>query len=92
MNKRLECVVKGRVQMVLFRDFAQRTAKKLGLFGFVKNMDDGSVCTVVEGDEKLLNQFLSAMKRGSIFSKVTEVNEKWGEAKGEFEGFKIKYD
>lgn len=92
MNKRLECVVKGRVQMVLFRDFAQRTARKLGLSGFVKNMDDGSVYAVAEGDEKLLNQFLSAMKKGTIFSKVTEVSEKWDEANGEFKDFKIKYD
>lgn len=92
MNKRLECVVKGRVQMVLFRDFAQRTAKKLGLSGFVKNLDNGSVYAVAEGDEKSLKSFLNAMKRGSVFSKVTEVNEKWGEANGGFKDFNIRYD
>ena len=64
MNKRLECVVKGRVQMVLFRDFARRAANKLGLVGFVKNMDDGSVYAVAEGEENSLNQFLNAMKKG----------------------------
>ncbi len=92
MNKRLECVAKGRVQMVLFRDFTRRTANKLGVVGFVKNLDDGSVYAVAEGEESSLNQFLSAMKNGSIFSKVSEVNEKWSEARGEFNDFKIKYE
>lgn len=92
MNKRLECVVKGRVQMVLFRDFARRTATKLGVVGFVKNLDDGSVYAVAEGVENSLNQFLNAMKKGSIFSKVSEVNEKWSEARGEFNDFKIRYE
>ena len=92
MNKRLECVVKGRVQMVLFRDFARRTANKLGVVGFVKNLDDGSVYAVAEGEENSLNQFLNAMKKGSIFSKVTGVDERWSEARGEFKDFKIKYE
>lgn len=92
MNKRLECVVKGRVQMVLFRDFARRTATKLGIVGFVKNLDDGSVYAVAEGGENSLNQFLNVMKKGSIFSKVSEVNEKWSEARGKFNDFKIRYE
>ena len=92
MNKRLEGVVKGRVQMVLFRDFARRTANKLGVVGFVKNLDDGSVYAVAEGEENSLNQFLNAMKKGSIFSKVTGVDERWGESLGEFNDFKIKYE
>ncbi len=92
MNKRLECVVKGRVQMVMFRDFAQRTAKKLGLVGFVKNLDDGAVYAVAEGEEKLLARFLADLKEGPIFSKVKEITEKWSEPRGEFENFKIRYD
>ncbi len=78
--------------MVLFRDFTRRTANKLGVVGFVKNLDDGSVYAVAEGEESSLNQFLSAMKKGSIFSKVSEINEKWSETSGEFNEFKIKYE
>lgn len=92
MDKRLECVVKGRVQMVMFRDFASRTAKNLGILGYVKNMTDGSVYVVAEGEEEQLIKFLAALKKGSFFSKVTGVDEKRMEARGEFKDFKINYD
>ncbi len=92
MKKRLECIVKGRVQMVMFRDFAQRSARRLGVFGFVKNLDDGSVLVVAEGEEWHLREFLQILKKGSVFSKVSEVREKWEDNREEFKDFTIKYD
>lgn len=78
--------------MVMFRDFAQRSARRLGVFGFVKNLDDGSVLVVAEGEEWHLREFLQILKKGSVFSKVSEVREKWEDNREEFKDFTIKYD
>jgi len=92
INKRVECKIYGRVQMVMFRDFAQRKAKKLGLAGFIKNMEDGSVFVVAEGDEEKLRKFLELLWKGSVFAKVERVEEKWGESVNEFSKFEIRYE
>jgi len=90
-NKRLECKISGRVQMVMFRDFVARNAKKLGLTGVVKNMKDGSVFVLAEGDESKLKELLEKLQEGPILARVDAVEEKWLPAKGEFKNFKIDF-
>jgi acylphosphatase len=91
MKKRLEATITGRVQMVMYRDYAQRKASKLGLVGTVQNLDDGSVAVVAEGDEEKLEDFIKYLNKGSILSKVKNVRITWGEVSGEFSQFKIVY-
>jgi len=91
MQKRLECSITGRVQMVMFRDFTQRSARKLGIVGIVKNMDDGSVYVVGEGEEEKLQKLLALLHKGSIFARVDKVEEKWMKPEGSFNGFRIVY-
>ncbi len=91
MQKRLECQVSGRVQLVMFRDFAQRKASRLGLVGTVKNNPDGSVSVVAEGDEETLKKFLILIHKGSVLSRVDNVSEKWSEYLGEYKNFVILY-
>lgn len=91
MKKRLKCLIFGRVQLVMFRDFAQRQAQSLGLVGTVKNLPDGSVFVVAEGEKERLHQLLARLKRGSILAKVERLEEKWLAATGEFKDFKILF-
>ncbi len=91
MKKRLECRITGRVQLVMFRDFTQRKASSLGLFGTVQNKKDGSVVVVAEGEEGKLEQLLLLLRRGSLLSRVDSVEVKWGEVTGDFSDFKIVY-
>lgn len=91
MRKRLHCVISGRVQAVLFRDFTKRIALKLGLTGFVRNLPDGSVEVVSEGEEDKLAELLEHLEKGPLFAKVSGVSAKWREPTGEFAGFKILY-
>jgi acylphosphatase len=89
---RIEAKITGRVQMVMFRDFAQRKARGLRLVGTVQNMKDGSVAVVAEGEEEALKKFVVLLHKGSIFAKVEEVETKWnGETTGEFKRFTIIY-
>jgi len=73
----------------MYRDTAARRARSLGLSGFVQNQDDGTVRVVAEGSAEALRAFLPYLWKGSPLSRVDRVEEKWGEATGEFRDFRI---
>ncbi len=77
--------------MVLFRDFTRRAALSLNLAGFVRNEDDGSVAVVAEGPEDALRALIGELKKGSLLSRVDDIEVKWGEPAGEFREFEIRY-
>ena len=89
--KRLHLIISGRVQMVGFRYSTKRTARSLGLTGWVRNNDDGAVEVMAEGEEEKLNQLLEFCKKGPLFAKVREVKIDWQDYQGEFEVFEIGY-
>lgn len=91
MKKRIECSVFGRVQLVMYRDFATRKARGLGVVGEVANRADGSVRVVAEGEERALLDFIKELNKGSLLSHVEEVDVTWREATGEFADFTIDY-
>jgi len=66
-------VVRGVVQGVGFRWFAERNARVLGVRGWVRNRPDGAVETVAEGDEKAVGEYLARLSRGPSGSRVDEV-------------------
>ncbi|MCR4328215.1 MAG: acylphosphatase [Patescibacteria group bacterium] len=90
-KRRLECCVRGRVQLVMYRDFTKRNARRLGIVGTVQNMNNGSVHVVAEGEEDALRKFLSRLHKGPIFARVDKVEETWNKATGEFKTFEIIY-
>ena len=89
MTKRLLVEVSGRVQLVMYRDFARRRALIRNVFGTVQNLENGNVSIIAEGEEENLNLFLSDLKNGPIFAKVTNVDTKWLPSTGEFKEFSI---
>lgn len=91
MQKRLECKIFGRVQLVMFRDFVTRKARARGLRGKVMNKTDGSVSLVAEGDPSKLEELLGLVQRGPILARVDKVEEAWGDSLGEFKSFDIVY-
>ena len=91
MKKQLQANITGRVQMVMYRDFAQRKARKLGIVGSVKNLPNGSVEVIAEGEEEVLNDYVKYLDRGPILAKVANIRIDWAEAKGQFSDFLIIY-
>lgn len=65
--------VTGKVQGVFFRASTKEKAIELGVMGTVRNERDGSVFIEAEGEEEILNQFISWCKIGPPHSVVTEV-------------------
>ena len=89
MLKEIEVIIKGRVQMVMFRDFIKRKADKLGVYGMVENLPDDSVRVVAQGDEEKLKEFVEELKTGPQFAEVENVSIKWKEIGERFTDFKI---
>lgn len=91
MRKEIECKVTGRVQLVMFRDFATRRARRFGLVGTVQNLEDGSVWVVAQGDEEILLEYIEELKKGPILARVDGVEVSWREPQKAFSGFAIVY-
>jgi acylphosphatase len=67
-------VVSGRVQGVGFRYFTQDTARREGLTGVVRNLPDGRVEAVAQGDLESLERFEAALRRGPSHARVDSVD------------------
>ena len=91
MKKRIHIRVYGIVQGVAFRYYTVATAKRLNLQGWVRNVPDGSVEILAEGEESELNELLQWAKRGPSSAVVEKVEYNWETYTGEFEDFYIKY-
>ncbi len=74
--RRLEARVFGFVQGVGFRYFVRKNALKLGLSGYAKNLADGSVEVVAEGEEKNILELVDLLKIGNAYSTVESVDYK----------------
>jgi acylphosphatase len=88
--KRVTCVVRGRVQGVYFRASTEREAKRLGLAGWVRNLESGEVELCAEGDEARLNELVAWAHRGPPAASVEAVESRWSEATGEFARFEVR--
>lgn len=89
-QRRLDAVVRGRVQGVGFRFFAVRAATELGLVGWVANLADGAVRCVAEGDPAALQAFADRLRDGPAAAFVEDVLTAWPPATGEFASFSIR--
>lgn len=74
MIRHYNITVKGKVQRVAYRVWAQATAQKLNLTGLVKNLHNGDVYIEVEGEEENINKLIDLCYVGSPRSKVLEIN------------------
>jgi len=91
MKSRIHAYVSGRVQGVFFRYNTRKLAKKLGLTGWVRNLPDGRVEVVAEGDDEKLQLLIKFLHKGPSMARVEKVEVKKEEYTGEFDDFIILY-
>lgn len=91
MKSQAHVYISGYVTGVFFRAHTQELAKRLGVSGWVRNLRDGRVEAVFEGDKKLVEEMLNFCHRGPPGARVTGVEARWGPHRGEFSGFEIRY-
>ena len=71
--KTQKMVISGTVQGVLFRRFVKESADKLGVKGFVRNLDDGNLEIVSEGRDEKVDEFFKLCKIGPKHADVKNI-------------------
>jgi acylphosphatase len=87
MKKEVYCIVHGDVQGVFFRQFAKDKADSLGVFGYAKNLEGGTVEVVAQGEENNLKLFLESISAGPENAQVESMNVMWGKVEEEYTKF-----
>ncbi len=88
MLKRVRIKIKGDVQMAGYRTFIKNTADSLNVNGFARNLEDGSVRVVCEGEGEAVEGLINSVKRNSpSFVRIEEVAVAYEDYKGEFSSF-----
>jgi acylphosphatase len=88
---RAHVVVSGRVQGVYFRYATREEATLRGVKGWVRNLRDGRVEAVFEGDTVKVGEMIDFCHYGTPDAKVSSVEVTWEEYTGEFKEFSIRY-
>jgi acylphosphatase len=90
-NQRVRVFIKGKVQGVFFRQALKVKAKQNNVFGWVKNLIDGRVEAVLEGDEEKLNNLIEWCHGGPANARVEDVEIRNEKFTNEFTEFDVKY-
>jgi len=88
-RRRLHLRIRGLVQGVSFRWHTRRIAGSLGLTGWVRNLPDGSVEVMAEGEEDALQNFIAWCRKGPELARVESVEEHFADPTGEFFDFRL---
>jgi acylphosphatase len=83
--------IEGRVQGVFFRHHTQEVAQRLGLTGWVKNRNDGTVEALFEGEKGRIDQVIQWCHRGPSQAWVKKVTVEWEVPSEDFQDFLITY-
>lgn len=88
-KKRMRLIIQGKVQGVFFRASTKEKAKELGLKGFARNRQDGTVEVVAEGDTDQLQKLYDWCHIGPDLSRVDSVKLSWHPYDKQFKEFTI---
>jgi acylphosphatase len=88
---RAHVFISGRVQGVFFRQTTRQQAQSRGVKGWVKNLSDGRVEAVFEGEEDAVKALVDFAKKGPRGAVITDFSVDWAEFKKEFDDFGIAY-
>jgi acylphosphatase len=91
MKARARILITGKVQGVFYRDHTRRWASSMGLSGWVRNLADGRVETLVEGEKEIIQDLERKLKKGPPLSRVENVHTEWEDYIGEFFDFRITW-
>ena len=87
----LYVLITGRVQGVGFRAFTQRNARQLGINGYAKNLPNGKVEVVAEGDKTQLDALVVFLRKGPRYARVDSLEIDERPFTGEYQTFGIRY-
>lgn len=83
--------IDGRVQGVFYRAFTRDIASSLGLNGWVRNLRDGRVEALFEGEKMLIEKAIQSCYKGPPGARVSHIDVTWEPYVGDQKGFIIRY-
>ena len=89
--KQVHIIISGRVQGVFFRAATRDKARQLGLKGFVRNLGNGDVEVVAQGDDNKLRELLQFCQKGPPGSNVEGTDIEYKDVKEKFYSFDVRY-
>lgn len=90
-RQQLHAVIRGRVQGVFFRAWTQETAVQLGLTGWVKNLPEGGVEVLAQGEQATLKNFLLKCSKGPPAAHVEEIAHEYEPIENVLANFDIRF-
>lgn len=87
----IQCLINGKVQGVAYRAYVQDSALALKLSGYARNLPDGTVEVVAQGDGSTLKEFVEYLHEGSLLAVVEGVAVEWRTSRKELDDFSIKH-
>jgi len=91
MKTRAHVIVTGKVQGVFYRAETAAKARRLNITGWVRNLPDGRVEAVFEGDETSVQKIIDFCRRGPPNAYVVDLDVRRQEWTGEFRNFAVRY-
>lgn len=91
MKTRVHVLVSGRVQGVFFRQETRSRAKALNVSGWIRNLPNGKVEAVFEGEKEAVEKLVEFCRRGPRGARVDGVEVEWSSFRGESNSFRIVY-
>lgn len=89
MFSEIHCMVSGKVQRVGYRDCIEGYAKEQGLYGWIKNHENGAVEIVLQGTPDELKACIEVLNQGSSLSRVENMAIDWRSPEMTFDEFKV---
>jgi len=89
LKARAHVYVGGMVQGVFFRAETANLAHRLGLTGWVRNLPDGRVEALFEGEKAKVDEAVAFCQRGPPGAHVQDLDIRWEESRGEFRDFRV---
>lgn len=90
-KSRVHVIISGRVQGVFFRASARDEARRLGVNGWVRNLPNGDVEALLEGEKKAVAQMLLWCHKGPPYAIVDKVDASYEPFIGDQQGFRVVY-
>jgi len=91
MTNGAHIIVSGMVQGVGYRHFVLRSARRMQLTGWVKNLVTGEVEIRVEGDRGLIESLIAELRTGNPWARVNHVEVIWEKFSGKWDGFDVVF-
>jgi acylphosphatase len=88
---RAHLFIDGRVQGVFYRAFTRGMAHRLRLSGWARNLGDGRVEAVFEGEKRAIEEAIRECNAGPPGARVTNIDVQWEPYSGDETGFSVRY-